>query len=471
MRNSKSWFTFHLIIRLAEFYAECDTGFSSRFREHFPRLAMIFPQCHFKFISSTEGENDPHHVGILNFLPDGHNEHQFFQQISFLNVPVKGTKTESSNASENAAQLHHHKTSRFYQCFIHVYVDDDLSDLGKNYKLLDSTMGQLRQVGEWPDHCVFMGNFQKYTTTQKTNQMYFYKRKLPHSFARGLLLVIDIEPNFKNYTTHRICILCFTPIQDIKLTSLWDKNAYQTNIMESLNFKSGISSRGSYIVIPRANELFYLNQACGIANPNFKPKYAGRRSSICALYVLKKKFNITFFQQKPLENVAEWAHFEAVTSLFVGTGNLRNFFQIMSWERIPYDVRKTPLTFVGFQAKPRIQADMLIKPYTWPSWTIFILTVLAFAVLNTLSEVGKLNFKIFLKSMMSLFSVALEQQVVKALGAESKAVSLCWLIWTLIMMVFSTGYKAMIFSYITKVHDARWPATLHELVQDTSYLL
>lgn len=54
----------------------------------------------------------------------------------------------------------------------------------------------------------------------------------------------------------------------------------------------------------------------------------------------------------------------------------------------------------------------------------------------------------------------------------SKVILVCWLLWILIMVVFSNGYKGMVFSFMTKNEAVSWPANLLHLVKEyPSYTL
>lgn len=437
-------------------------------RQLFPILS-VFSNCHLKFIYDENGLRNVDSFGISNFQWAASN--LFVYSLSV--VQFGNDNKNDTNSSQEFTFTNYHNSSRFTQCFLHVYMEDELSDFGSNYTNLFLTMAYLRYFGEWPNHFLFAGNFYRYSVNQTINRFKFYQITLSRTFVRGIVFTIDYNDKSNNCTVYRLCITCISTLHAVKYKNIQNTGKVHFSLTQDLEDPQD-ATRGNYLILG-LDDLQDIRYACDIGSPNFRPKYFQRKHSICALYLLQNYHNFTFFSFHTYDNTTKALFFQTSPGYFVGLNNY-GIYLYRQWEWVPYDIRTSPYDFVGFQVKSRVSPNMLIKPYTWPSWLLFIFAILALALIKAIFRISfeKALWDEGCRALLSLVSIALEQPILDSPNHEfisAKIVALCWLLWSLVMVVFSNGYKAMVFSFMTKDSGYSWPANLQQLVADTSYVL
>lgn len=161
-------------------------------------VLRVFKDCHVKFISVVHGNTS--FSDIIEELADllEHTKYGYSPQtleVFSLDIPG-GFRTRSNiqyyiDLRENWTQVHSRHPRRFdifnkfRNCLVHIYITHH------------STMHDLHRVTtwmqgkqEWPHHLLVVDNLDRY---DNTSRMEFYQNYLPLSFARGLILVVDLD--------------------------------------------------------------------------------------------------------------------------------------------------------------------------------------------------------------------------------------------------------------------------------------
>lgn len=406
----------------------------------------LFSGCHFKlFTLSTISDISTKSLVDLYI--------QIFRNQELVTSQITIFVEKSKNSSKKKSRIDF--GIRYSPLFVHVYAEDLISKNGHNYTHLEKLMNDLQSRDEWPHHTIFIGSFDKYSDKQRSNQLNFYRQGLPHTFARGILLSFDSE----TLKIFLICIRCRLSLHEV------DKQVDNKTSIE--NLQKTLEKRGHRgIRVEIQDHLKHESErGCDIASPNLRPVYNYRYRAVCAMYVIRDNLNLTYVGRRDRNKAKNLPGFSAN----LGTpGGMRN---VQSRSVIPYGSRSHPLNFVAFQLRPRLSADDLLDSYDWISWSLFLLGMLIILLVALIFEKYSIPEMIYLE--MSLFTAFLEQPLPFKGGKNSprKIVVICWLLWVFMMVVFSTGYKAALFSFLTKLAGLYWPRNLKELVTDSSYLL
>lgn len=420
-------------------------------------IFYLFRECHFKFILLDINKfYTPLSFSEKNL--EAKSIHHINSSLNFLNGTV-------ISAFQSAASKY--STS----CLIHAYVLMERDPGQTRHSSLETHLNRLRKSGEWPHHMLFITQLRcgEFQTKFKTSTIQFYREKLPGTFARGLILDVHLKSqndrdNVTDMDVNLVCIQCRITIHPVSVRDYGSTN-------ELREFFSFQEKRGIYLM----TYLSYLNgvkYACDItvALPsNFSVNYPG---SVCVYKMLQPKFNITFYLDKLPENGTVSTQFFAHPTYFLGLSNYEDMVKTREYEWIPYDVRYSQFQFVNFQLKQKITLTILIKPYDLISWTLFYVTILFLIFLRcpkSLTEASEI--------LVSLIAVFLEQsrklERILELNGLSKSyqrmLRRCSWAYILMMLIFSGGFKGMIFSFLTKSIGTSWPISLLAVANDPAY--
>lgn len=428
-------------------------------------IVRLFHGCHLKYILPELVNTSA--IVTLPFIAQS-NLIYSIQTIPGYNENASNT---NGSLSECNFPVHHNKIPRYLQCFVHVYYEGGLSLHGKNYSLHERTLDIERCSGEWPHHSIFFGRFGGYSENETRSQQNFYRVQLPQTFARGLIFTLDYD-NTKNSTLQAICLSCRTTVKNMNLKAL-NESIISLGQLEHDAILNPVSAenRGAYLIL-LINQILDIQQSCEISLPNFRPNYTAAVYSVCALHLLKEKFNFTFHSMQPLPNMTEAAYFAASYSTFVSQWNHNVTTLTRSREWIPYNFQIRPFQFVCFQKQSLLSAATLVKPYDLQSWVLFLVSMMVVVLVMVLTQFH-VEVKLAFFILMSLVSSCLEQPVSTNPHERSAAMTFSglWLLWLFMMIVFSTGYKGIIFSLLTTSSEVSWPASLRELASDSYYIM
>lgn len=435
----------------------------------FTLILNFFQGCHLKLILG--GESSENFDILSNALL-----HIVNSNSPYSTQPILKNSTDI----ENCTLKNHYKVARYAICFLHAYSETVLSENGRNYTSLEKVMNGLRCSGEWPHHFFFLGNFKEYSVNQINARNIFYRKKLAETFTRGLVFSIDTGNMFpKSGSVHLLCIPCETTLVHFNSAILnevsTDMPGLPYPLLKSENF------RGVYINLSNP-QWMEIEQGCDFAKANFRPKYHQRWHAVCVFRQLQDPLNLTFFTSDFFDEDTDAASFITMISFYICTWNHDEMSETRAFEWTPYNLRIGQYQFVGFQERPQLSVALLIKPYDWKSWVAFSISLMAVVVLKLLANFRNIQTKDILDLVLYLFSSCLEQPTFKdsifttsenILGAHQAKLGIyfCLFMWTVMMVVFSTGYKGMIFSLLAKSSGASWPQNVAELINDPSYIM
>lgn len=414
----------------------------------------LFWGSHFEiFTMSASSQENPFIKYFEAFSRSFYDSVAFTNKIEDLSASTTKSKKSSIRKAREIFSV------RYSTTFVHVYMENLLSKSGYNYTQLEKLMSDLQKVGEWPHHCIFIGNFDKYTRKQRETQLKFYRYRLSSTFARGLILHVDML----KLEVLLICMECTVTLQKV---DIYD-HASPSSLGKVLDISKS-NNRGVHADI-REHLIDESQNGCAIASANIRPKYDYRWRSVCALYVIQENLNLTYLDTHEGRKKSTQPGFIAdmESPAFPSTRGKKD----PSIDVVPYGMRTYPFQFVAFQPTPHMTADDLLDPFDWIVWTLFFTGMVVIVLVAVTFEKYSITELISLE--LSLLTAFLEQPLPYKGGKNStrKIVVICWLIWVFMMVVVSTGYKGALFSLLTKFADTDWPRDLKELVGDSQYAL
>lgn len=425
----------------------------------------VFQNCQFKFISIRSNNSSFNQIELFGKSSNSINKAHITLQLYNL-LETRSFKFRNSSPSDS--------TKYSKACYVHAYIYDiyPFSALTPTFTFLERFFNELRKSGEWPHHTLFIKQSQLYSEVQSRQISNFYRTLLPKTFARGIILEINFHLNSSAIRNiNLVCIHCKSSLQSLDL----DQGA-STKSLE--DFRDSLEARGIYLITP-LSYIQAIEHACDIASVHTLPTHVHRFSSVCVFHILQDHFNFTYFTDQTFDNTTELAYFDTKMSFFFEHDNYENMIKTRQREWIPYDVRRQEYQFVGFQQLPKITLVVFIRPYDWISWVIFFVLVLVLLVLRFV--LINQNFMDTFELFLSLLAVFLEQPV-KAKGLSAAKIEsplkyfkrtlfCCWMIWVPVMMVYSNGYKGILFSFLTTSLGVFWPESLEQLTKDRSYAM
>lgn len=419
------------------------------------KLENIFQNCHIKiiFLGSSIQFHDDYY---LLFRQCYTIEATVFsiQQIDF---PLNNTTSTSSQL-----QIYHRNVKYHSTCFMHVYVENTTD------RYLQKVLDDMRQIGEWPHHFIFIKSFQSpFETGNIQENVKFYRTQLPKSFARGLILEVTLQSHTIK-SINLVCIRCGRTLHPLNETG-------DNSVTALLNFQLDQETRATYMKM-LVSYLQAISNGCDVANASAHPSSLHRHSPTCAFKALQKMFNFTFYSFQTFDKTTDFAYFYASPGIFFGWENYNELSETRSIEWISFNIRRLEYQFINFEYAKRLNLLIFFKPYDEISWLLFYSTMTAMLILWLF--ILRRNFMDTCKFYLELHSVFLDQAVkTKRMfnGASSEywhnLLRNCWLIWVSAMLIFSGGYKGKMFSFLATSTSVSGPQSLLELIDDSSYTL
>lgn len=423
---------------------------------------QIFTGCHISIKTVAPIESTCSiHIEIINDLMKlfQYNSFTTFSLEQFVAVKdrIQGKSRLGTCRAENQSFLYLSKTS----CHVQMHVPDQ-----GTFWSLDIATLWLRGNSDWPNHFVFVESLDR----ENPRRMSYYYNSLPISFARGLIIALDIF----NKTTRLI-----------KLPFSWKYGEHaQDEIFEDLQLNRFANPSEAYmqLMAPHLSNLHMLQvlsgttistQFCNIMSQN-RPSECGTPFTRCLPHLLSSKFNYTptFEESFDYNQVI----FTSQGAFDIGDINLDAYFARAKWEEwIPFGTFSKHIQFQAFQGRPTFSAKPLWKPYNRITWTLSLLAKLGLFVISVI-YLKKRGPSDIISMMVSLISSALDQPTtgqwqlsIRLKTCRPEMLAAVWLMWVFLLMILVNGYKGAICAYLITGMQPEWPGSLVELVNDADY--
>lgn len=165
-------------------------------------VLKIFPECHLKIIHNPK---ELVHGRVNYLISEAISQNITFSSFDYI-------ASNSSNCST-------HASLRFTQCFVHLYLDDELTGNAEDYFTLEDTMYSNMVAGESPHHFIFLGEF-SYSEEARQSKLRFYRNSLQFTFAKGLIFSVDHNKNLTTFSIQLVCIICEETLLDLDLSTV-----------------------------------------------------------------------------------------------------------------------------------------------------------------------------------------------------------------------------------------------------------
>lgn len=333
------------------------------------KIFSLFPGCHLKFLfNGTELL-----AGRVNFLISISSLETAQNTISSYAFTITPFHFNNHTTNSSATQS---VTHRFTQCFLHVYMEDELTfQAASSFSVLRKRMwfASPQSLVECPHHYIFFGAFEMNPKFAVITNIYFCRQVLPYTFVRGLVLVVIHDDSFTEIRTHLVCLICTETLQEIKVTS---------NLPETTHLapNSRILQRPIVIIEPY-HVRSLVTRACDFVNSKFRISFFHMHSSLCLYQIITSSFNVTLVEDSGNFDLT------APDKIFMyASGGMRlntiSFQKFVKWgmRPIPFNFKMLPLKFTAFQPRPSFSAAALLKPYDGKVWCAGILCLVSLAV-------------------------------------------------------------------------------------------
>lgn len=428
---------------------------------HVGNIANIFRGCHYKVFGGYTNST------ALTF---------FLRLLAWHASPISTVKVKfNSTAFTHFPKVRSHIEKPHYSsCFLHLYVEDELTDYKVTYKALIRLMLVSRRSPEqWPQHTIFFVNVKAYNLSRTLSRTWmFYKEWVP-VFSKGLVLVIEHCGDLdKSSWVGILCPICYPRLQSFHLNPSINTEILTDKLMTEWLLHDNHEGIINANIHPGVFTDIQ-NGACNISQANFTTTRFRIDPAACALHVLQNKYNLSYilYDEYPHPTLS---YFEATLTARVEAGSYTKGKGDKLTERVPYGWRSPSFMFMAFQTKfDRGLVKLLLKPYHWISWTIFCLAVVITLVVQLLQDCNVMRF---VDALQCLLAIMLEQSVNWKLlqwkPFNNWSTSIRVIVWTLALSVLSNAYKGALFSMMTKnAEDAIWPKNLLQLTNDPAYQL
>lgn len=366
--------------------------------------------------------------------------------------------------------LEEHGTfSKFTNCLVHVYIPYEGA-----FEHLHIVTTRIQRKKEWSHHSIIVKNLNQ---NHSDSGFHFYTQYIPISFARGLVLVADLDLD----KVWMVCIPC----------ALWHTGG-RGKLLEEINLDfQNLDQAYNQEAVPLSSNLHLSQVATDIKNEidmkdcNFASKYtvsAYRASlfvnlpfTICIHYFLHTKFNYTV----PARGARDHRLFSVYTSAVISDDNLQALeYQKGGMGWTPFASISNNIEFVAIQSQTRFAGNFLTKPYDWRGWSLLLATTGAMLCV-TLLFARKKSFSPATPVVTSIISAALDQPLCKKLALSiqteiyksSEVLGGVWMTWVMILVVIVNGYKGCLLSFMTMGDKPVWPLTLEQLVNDNLHCI
>lgn len=419
-------------------------------------LTTLFNQCHFKITMRVTATDT---LTLDTSLPRLHEFHD--------DVVISIQKIQEFEYGSDTSRIVF-RIQLGSSCFVHVYMEVDLSNLGTDYTELELLMSHHRHTESWPHHFIFAGNFEKYSEDEEDARLSFYRERLHYTPARGLILALNFNTTSKlkdGFTAQIICPFCRTVVKPLHLRKIVNPD---TSAKQFHRDWLGTDNRGLYVGNIRKNEISEMELTCNITYRDAPPKSTTQlTSSICVFHILASKFNFTFSKGNKFKNKG-FSFIEASPRHSLSAINIQRHSNAKLSLWVSYGFVQAPMKFITFQTRPLVSLEkLLFQPYDIPTWILVFISAAIFAVI-LLPGSPKGVWEIILSLLFSCLEQSVELRLTQKNKASLRAQHLCWAVWTLIMIVISNGYKGKIFALLTKVEKVDWPGNVKDLAGDAS---
>lgn len=413
-------------------------------------LFKYFEVCHYKYFL------DYNDISIFDIPPALINN---LSQVAIFSL--ENLQFNNGTYYDIPPEYNHQRVRRFSQCFVHLYMANNWETY------IMPKMYQSEILGEKPNHFIY---FEQNLEDGRTTPM--FTEYLLMTFAMGIILrIVNLSEiyivclSFKDNPFHSI----FNGNQLQNLDILW------TSIHTNLH---GVHIRG--FDASRNKELGNLCEKFASDVPNTSEKLS---MQVCIHKIFGEKLNYTTSGPKLVSN-GNWTRLKypegaATLSHYICEPNVASITSrnVPMFEWIPYSIRYTSFKFATIVRKPGFHATALVEPFDIISWVILLTLCLSIIVIScisfqfarkTLDAKDVRNFD-FSKSLIKVCGSILDQPVLNIGSGTSfinDAISTCWLLWFLMLLVLGQFYKGTLFSYLAKSSEPSWPSNVNQLVDN-----
>lgn len=436
------------------------------------KVIRIFSDCHLKFILLEKSSKIKFPIGqsqvelqasknIITIIIHILSKYNLVYSIFTYKL---SQKVSSSNKKLNLTK-NHQGTVKYTTCFVHVYIISakDLHGTLKKAAPLETAMNTQRALSEWPHHSILIEN-SKIVREQLTG---FVSTRLQHTATRGLVVTLDS-------TLTTLCLICIPCSKGKALNTIQPEN-----FEELIKFSSKLNNnlRRKFLKTSIEYRKIKSLKYCNFMSPG-RPKIVLQTYYVCIHLVLQNYLNYTYELTKSKgQDINESSAIAFIyDARFVSEANHRIMITSKpghgrSCEWIPFGARFEHFQFVAFQERPSISRSIIVEPYDWKSWTLFLITSF---LLVGVTKYFELNQQTTGSTVISMVASILEQSVSVVLSKRvifgSQLLSLAWLQWALLLIVIVNGYKGTLFTMLTHNPRPIWPENLKDLMfSDRNY--
>lgn len=424
----------------------------------------IFSGCHMKQISLRWSTSTENLWDIFSF----DESHTFTFEQFVLKLESRKEKIV------NATTRNFHTSGKFQTCFVHVYIPHQ-----NTFQYFHLIMDELQSRGEWANHCIFIETLEIPEDYKMRRRNLFYQSKVPISNVRGLIIATDI----RSKTMHLMCVPCawwFGYEERGKMLESINLDGYQTleDVYTQKSYHAHSNLQGSKHVINTNSD--YIARTIEYCDFGSKDEKIVLDHGLlqCIHFFLHQHLNYSFMKRKfdELNYI-----FASDTEAYVSTQNLNHADYLRKKkEWLSPGAVSYRISVVGFQNLPRFSGNVLLQPYDWQSWALFVsaavamlLLTLSFALISYQSKPTP-----FMLGSLAISIVAsiLDQQTqascdisVKTKLYNSKVLAVTWLLWTTVLITLVDAYRGSLFSFLTTGSEPVWPSSIKEFVDSGEY--
>lgn len=430
----------------------------------FKHISKLFVGCHLKFIFLT-------YKGKSSFVK---RTWQAFDEIASaledrVTISLFHVSSHFGHPFRGTSRLNvtSHNICTVFTC---VYSEKDFKTRNKFHDHYYYILSKLVKYKVWPSHYVFLGKLLSYSNQAASlEQRSIHPIKLSLCPIRGVVIFI----NHLTSITNLICFPCHNEpsliFRQVNLATISSLENLRT-IVHHMNSRL----RGGFVVASQSNRL--IPEILCTMRGNLRDSYTKSDVMIvppqdhCAHHILKHKFNYTV-TTKFLVHVI--LHVAREMSLTNHNYKVMSNDGLQEWSE--FLAQFSPLTYSAYQKRPIITAAVLIRPLSWEVWLVilFVLTVLGILTF-AVEKIQNFDLRLVPIPMELLASVLCQDMHRNAqiiINKKPHNLLHAWLlVWMVMMVVLSSAYLGIIFSYIANGIPPEWILSLKEALKAPTYL-
>lgn len=378
-------------------------------------------------------------------------------------IPTDSIRTVAMYSSKRnlviTTKRHNFWKRRKHSCGnLQVYVlSTTLACFQDTHLFMKNVMDTLRKGAEWTNDFVFIFD----SRIPASEKIEFYMSALSQTFVRGL--TFDIESSSEH--VNLVCNHChstdvLTPF-DINTNTVQQQVSYHRSVKTSQLYGGYVMSGNK----PKDSQLISCNF---LKIPVEIIKYM---SLMCFHLFLTRKLNYTL-HMTPSSTRKMYHKLLVADTSPVHPRNQMLFSLTRKFEWISFGLKFDKFHFLRFQRPP--SGNVLTKPYDWIVWIYMVLGAGSLAIVTIIwqsfQSAGRAKRDTIIMSILAtMCDQAVSNIFTHRVVFGSEMLPCLWFLWVFMMIVFTNGYKGVLFGLITNGETLTWPASLQELVSDSYY--